>query len=262
MHKSESNGLALWQFDKLPSGQKHFVSGRQGGVSEEELSSLNLSFSAGDSPENVKENRTRLAHALGLKSDDLVFISQCHSADIIVLRSEEDCKEVYRADALVTNLTNKCICVMGADCVPVVVYDPVKKVVAAIHAGWRGTSASITAKTLLLMEQMYGCKPHQMYVGIGPSISQEHYEVGKEVYEEFKHLHPDDVDQIFYYDSQKNKYFPDLWLANQLQALRIGVPQENIEIAGICTYSHPKEFFSARYFKNKTGRFSAGICLM
>lgn len=111
------------------------------------------------------------------------------------------------------------------------------------------------------MHDLYKCEYSDIIVAIGPSISQEKYEVGGDVYEAFAKSQPENVSQIFKKDLGSGKYFPDLWLANRLQALKLGVREDNIEISGICTFSNPNEFFSARYFKNKTGRFAAGIAI-
>ena len=260
MKKVLLQNLPIWQFESFNT-IKHFVSGRDGGISPSPFDSLNLSFSAGDEKENVIENRLRIAKSLGVEQDHLLFVSQCHSSDVIVVRSKEDAGGQIHADALVTDIQGLCICVMGADCVPVLVYDSVNKVVAAVHAGWKGTVASILTKTLLKMQTEFGCKIENIQIGIGPSISQEKYEVGEEVYLHFKENFGVHTELIFTYDSKSNKYFPDLWLANKMQAMKMGVLESNIEIAGICTFSNPEEFFSARYFKNKTGRFAAGIVL-
>lgn len=260
MKKVLIHNLPLWQFESFNS-VKHFVSGRDGGVSPAPFDSLNLSFSAGDEKENVIENRNRIAKSLGIEQDCLLFVNQCHSSDVVIIRSKEDAGGQIHADALVTNVKGLCICVMGADCVPVLLYDSVNKVVAAVHAGWKGTVASILTKTLFKMQTEFGCKMENIQIGIGPSISQEKYEVGEEVYLQFKENSGNEADLIFKHDLKSNKYFPDLWLANRMQAMKMGVLEQNIEIAGICTFSNPEEFFSARYFKNKTGRFAAGIVL-
>ncbi len=260
MKKELFNGLPLWQFDILKN-QTHFVTSRHGGISPSPFDGLNLSKSAGDSLDNVFENRRLLAQSIGLEADDLVFVNQCHSAEIAIITEKSDPKQAIEADAMVTNLLGLCICVMGADCVPVLIYDPVRKVVAAVHAGWKGTVASILSKTLEKMHVIYGSQFADLIVAIGPSISQAKYEVGEEVYLKFKEAFGQEIEPIFKHDKTTNKYFPDLWLANKMQALKLGVLEKNIEIAEICTYSNPDEFFSARYFQNKTGRFAAGIVL-
>jgi polyphenol oxidase len=261
VYKKEVEGLALWQFENMPHGQVHFVSGKQGGFSKEYLAWLNLSFSAGDEPETVLRNRELLAKSLQVPFEKLVFISQCHSSDIFTVNSKSDIQEGQTGDALITNVPGLYVCVMGADCVPVLIFDPVQKVVAAIHAGWRGTAAQIVEKTIRKMSYDFGCKSQDFFVSIGPSISQANYEVGEEVYAQFKRANEADADLIFRHDVVTNKYFPDLWLANRLQAVRLGVPESQIEVSGICTFDQHDKFYSARYFKNKTGRFAAGICL-
>ena len=258
MKKIVSNGVSIWKF-KVLEDQVHFVSGRSGGVSPAPFDSLNLSFSAGDAAENVIENRRRLAFSIGISPENLVFVSQCHSNEIILVNNKADA-EGKKADALLTNVPGICLCVMGADCVPVLAYDPQKKVAAAIHAGWKGTVASITSKTLEAMQLHFGCRMQDVKIGIGPSISQDKYEVGKEVYNLFK-SNFGAADLIFKYNAETAKYFPDLWLANKMQAMQLGVKESNIEIAEICTFSNPNEFFSARFFKNQTGRFAAGILI-
>jgi polyphenol oxidase len=260
LEKYSVNGLSLWQFTKFKDC-KHFVTGRSGGVSKEPFSSLNMSLSAGDSVKNVLDNRKRLAEAIEILPESLVFVSQHHSCDVAIIRGKSDAKEGIEADAMVTNVPDVCICVMGADCVPVLAYDPKMKVVGAIHAGWKGTVASITTKTLQIMEGIFGCNMSDVILGIGPSISQEKYEVGEEVYLKFKENFGNEAETIFKQNSETGKYFPDLWLANQMQALKMGVSEANIEISRICTFTNHEEFFSARYFKNKTGRLAAGIMI-
>ncbi len=259
--KGQEKGLPLWQFDNFPKGQRHFVSGRGGGVSEEPFASLNLSFSAGDKSENVLENRKRIAMAMEIELDKLLFVSQCHSDRFVCIEKGSAFVPGQEADALITNVPGLCICVMGADCVPLLAFDPKKNVVAAIHAGWRGTASGISLKVLEAMRERFGCRPGDMWIGIGPSISQEKYEVGEEVYASFFEQRPEEAKRVFRYDAERNKYYPNLWEANKWQALSLGIPEQQIEIGGICTYSHPEEFFSARYFQNKTGRFAAGIRL-
>lgn len=254
-----TNGISLWKF-KVLEDQVHFVTGRLGGVSPAPYDSLNLSFTTGDDNENVIENRRLLALSIGIMPENLLFVSQCHSNEIVLVNSNADVVG-KNADALLTNVPGLCLCVMGADCVPVLVYDPNKRVAAAIHAGWKGTVASITSKTLETMQLYFGCRMQDVKIGIGPSISQDKYEVGVEVYEQFKTNFGTDVERIFKHHVDSGKYFPDLWMANKMQAMKMGVREKNIEISEICTFSNPNDFFSARFFKNQTGRFAAGIMI-
>ena len=262
MFPTNSKGLSLWKFENLSNQDniQHFISGKEGGFSVDELAGLNLSFSVRDTEQNVLDNRSLLASSLEIQSDQLFFISQFHSDQVLIVKEKYD-GNPSKADALVTNTKGICICVMGADCVPLLVYDPVMKVIAAVHAGWRGTASSITYKTLQIMRDKYGSKPEDIILSIGPSISQEKYEVGEDVYHSFLKSQGDVTKKYFKHDNISAKYFPDLWEANKDQGLMFGLKEQNIELAGICTYSNPDKFYSARHSKNKTGRFAAGIML-
>lgn len=262
MNVTVTKGVSLWKFKNLDSqnGIKHFVSGREGGVSAGDQESLNLSFSVGESEENVVKNRSNLAAAMDIKPEQLFFVSQYHSDQVLIVIAPYDGNPT-KADAIVTNVKGICICAMGADCVPILAYDPVMQAVAAIHAGWKGTAASITFKTLKILSDAYGSKPEDIILAIGPSISQEKYEVGEDVYNSFVEQQGEKSKRLFQHNAVTDKYFPDLWEANKAQAIDFGLKEENIEVAGICTFSNPDKFYSARYFKNKTGRFAAGIML-
>ncbi|MBC7388208.1 MAG: peptidoglycan editing factor PgeF [Opitutaceae bacterium] len=262
MFLTNSKGISLWKFQNFSTQDKiqHFVSGKDGGISLAELAGLNLGFSVGDIDQHVKENRSLLAGSLDIKPDQLFFVSQYHSDKVLIVSEKYD-GNPSKADALVTNVKGICICVMGADCVPLLAYDAKKQVVAAIHAGWRGTASSITLKTLQTMADNFGSQPEDIILSVGPSISQEKYEVGEDVYQSFLELQGDGSKKYFKHNKITDKYFPDLWEANKDQGLNFGLKENNIEVAGICTFSNPDKFYSARYFKNKTGRFAAGIML-
>jgi hypothetical protein len=167
-----------------------------------------------------------------------------------------DTPQDLRADALITKRNDIALAILLADCVPVLLYDPKKKVVAAIHAGWRGTVANITQATIIKMKEQFNCNPQDIIAGIGPSISVENYEVGPEVKEAA------DLAMGEYHNTVINKngklYF-DLWKANKLQLLKSGLEDSNIEVSGICTYRNNETFFSARANKPITGRFAAVI---
>jgi YfiH family protein len=165
--------------------------------------------------------------------------------------------ELQDVDAVVTDLKGYCLCVSTADCVPVLLYDKEKKVIAAVHAGWRGTVGRIVEKTLELMKAEYGTKGEDIVACIGPSISLEAFEVGDEVYAAFVEA-GFDMSRIA---RRYEKWHLDLWEANRLQLLSQDVKEENIEVAGICTYNHCDDFFSARRLGIKSGRILSGIIL-
>jgi polyphenol oxidase len=261
MNQIHLNNLPLWQFNNLAEqkGINHFVSGRQGGESIGELGGLNLSYKVGDDPVKVMQNRNALANAFSIAPYRLVFPVQTHSNNIKVITSDAYQQVLEDTDALVTKEKDILISVMSADCVPVLLYDPVKKAVAAIHAGWRGTMGEIVKRTIVKMNSEFGSKAENLIAAIGPSICKEVYEVGEEVINAVVKVYGTKEGII---SNEKNgKGYCNLWEANRIQLLKAGVFAKNIEVAEICTYQNADLFFSARKSGNKAGRFAAGIML-
>jgi len=257
--------LFVLQFAGLSDfpGLIHFSTTRMGGCSTDNYATLNLGFNSGDLPERVTDNRLKLCDVLGINPAWLVFPKQTHSATarIITARYFASGKEerkhfLNETDAVITNMKGVCLAIKTADCVPVLVYDLKQKVVAAIHAGWRGTVQGIVLKTINLMTEEFGSKPSDLFAGIGPSISPEVYEVGEEVWRLFapEFYHAADP-------SETDKRLLDIWSANFKQLILAGVPPDQIEVAKICTFSDPDRFFSARRDGQQTGRMATGIML-
>jgi hypothetical protein len=260
MIQQTTDALKLWQFNNLSryTQIKHFVSGRSGGVSEGEIGSLNLSFRAGDTSQNVQENRRRLAYSLGISPDQLFFPAQTHSIHVKKVEPSTLSDSLTDTDALITNSPGICICVMSADCVPILLYDPEKEAVGAVHAGWRGTVGKIVTATVQAMQQAFGTNPADLIAGIGPSICPEVYQVGEEVIEAVLQTFGNTANLITNQNGEGKGYF-NLWEANRIQLLSLGVRPTSIEVAGICTYQQSDQFFSARKSGNRAGRFAAGI---
>ena len=189
----------------------------------------------------------------------LLFPGQTHTANVRIIRSYEELKErIKETDAVVTGLPEICVSVLTADCVPILLYDPQNKVVAAAHAGWRGTAESVTLNTVEIMKDHLGCNPRNMLAGIGPSIGPANYEVGENVIrsvEDNPHMAADSV----LTKRPHGKALFNLWEANRQQLLIGGLNKLNIEIAGICTFENHQTFFSARKLGNPCGRFASGI---
>jgi polyphenol oxidase len=257
MNRNLIGHLHLWQFDNLSneSSIKHFVTDRTSYQNEKEFT---LSYSSSPNREEIKNNRDQLATALGIPADRLYFPHQVHTTKIVNVTSKTSREELMDTDALITNQKGVGIAVMSADCVPILLYDKKNKAIAAVHSGWRGTVAHILEKTLHEMQTVFGTKGEDLIAGIGPSVSQDSYEVGEEVVNE--------VQKAFGNDSQlmipqpQNKAKLDLWQANKLQLLNFGVPSLQIEISNLCTVKNNNNFFSAR--KGDSGRFAAGIVLV
>ncbi|MDA3867542.1 MAG: peptidoglycan editing factor PgeF [Salinivirgaceae bacterium] len=201
------------------------------------------------------ENRKILAKAMQARDNQIVFPKQTHGAAVGVVRSTNE--SFPETDALITKEPGIAIAVETADCVPILLFDPVKRVAAAIHAGWRSTSKQIVVKTIQQMEEVFGVVPSDIRAGIGPSVSQKVYEVGRDVYDKFTNVDKKYAD--FFKPKPHGKYMLDLWQCNAFQMKECGVPNKQIEISELCTVSSPELFYSARREGINTGRLAAVI---
>jgi polyphenol oxidase len=248
-------------FDGL--GVEAVVTSRAGGVSSGPYESLNLGLHVGDDPTRVLENRRRAASAIGLRLDDMVFCRQVHGREVAVVgdgdrgrgvRSADDAPD---ADAVVTATTGLGIGVMVADCVPLVLYDPVAHVVAAVHAGWRGTVARVADAALEAMAAL-GADPGDVRAGIGPAITADRYQVGPDVVDAARDGFTGDLDGIVRPDGTGRWTF-DLWAANRRILVEAGVPAAHIEITSVGT-GPGTPYFSDRAVR-PCGRFAALVRL-
>ncbi len=259
------NKLPILQFNNLNKFPElnHFSTSRVGGSSTGIYHALNLGFNSGDLAGNVIANRNTLCAALEINPERLIFPKQTHTATVKTIASsffdmdkEEKKRFLNEIDAVITNLKGVCVAIKTADCVPVLLYDPKRKVVAAVHAGWRGTVQDIVIKTIQKMIKEFGTDTSDLIAGIGPSICPEVYEVGEEVWKQFG---PE-----FYlptYTAKPDKRLLNLWQANYHQLIVAGIPANQIEVARTCTFSDPDRFFSARRDGIKTGRMATGIMI-
>lgn len=256
MKKVTINGLDLWQFDMLgqEAGINHFVTDRNSARAEKEFT---LSFSSSPDRTEILENRSLVATAMGVSDVNLFMPSQVHKTNIVCVTKDTPREALLETDALITHQPGVCIAVMSADCVPIILYDRKNRVVAAVHSGWRGTVAKILDKTLKEMHARFGTSGRDLISGIGPSVSQDSYEVGEEVVREVTDAFG--THAMLMIPQQEGKAKLDLWKANRLQLLEFGVSPANIEISDLCTVKNNSSFFSAR--KGDTGRFAAGIVL-
>ncbi len=207
---------------------------------------------------NVPENKVKLAEILGLKPEQIVFPNQTHT-NCVVQISELPEEAINETDALVSNKTGICLCVQTADCVPILLFDPVEKVVSAIHAGWRGTVGKIVANAVNRMVLDYGSLPENIRAAIGPSISPEIYEVGDEVVEAAKKSIPNVAQTLR--KNASDKFHFNLWEANRQLLLSCGLATENIEILGECSFMEEEKYYSARRDGVETGRMVSGMIL-
>lgn len=258
-HPRYNNILQFESFLKFDS-LFQFSTAIQGGVSKENYESFNLSMYSGDDIDNVAENRKRLVQILNIDEDDLIIPYQTHEDKILIIDNQflgkpdlEQAHLLHGIDSLITDVKGICIAVTTADCVPIIIFDTVLKVLAVVHAGWRGTVAKLPEKTIFEMQKRYGSKPENLIAGIGPYISQEHFEVGHEVIELFDSA-GFDLKNIKYINNNSGKSHLDLGLANKYSLVEAGIPGENIEISNCCTYKEEDLFFSARRQSIHSGR--------
>ena len=247
-------------------GISHFFTTRQGGVSRGmAYGSMNPGLYTEDDPEAVRRNLAILSERIGLPVARIVMPHQTHEDCLLTIdaaflaKPEAERRQLLEGvDGLVTAEPRLCVAVSTADCVPLLLYAPDQGVVAAVHAGWRGTVKGIAQKAVRYLQTQYGCDPAQLRAGIGPSISQAAFEVGEEVVEAFASAGMP-LYRLMRRDPGNGKAHIDLWGANRWQLMEAGVEAGHIEIADICTYSNWERFFSARRLGVQSGRIVSGI---
>ena len=237
-----------------------FSTTRHGGVSQGNYGSLNINSYCGDDMEAVAENRRLLSLELPIpNASRIIAPHQVHDSVVQVIDEDTLGQQelIEGVDALITRLPGVCIGVSTADCIPIIIYDPVHHCAAAVHAGWRGTVKRIAESVARQMYAFYRSDYGEMQVMIGPGISLKNFEVGQEVYDEFLQAgFP--MERIV---AKHAKWHIDLPLCNRLQLEQLGVRPENIRETGICTYDHADDFFSARRLGINSGRIFTGVIL-
>jgi len=237
----------------------HFSTTREKGFSQTPYKGLNMGPTTDDNPIHLAKNHQAAARSIDVASEALFFTHQTHGANVVHVDSRE--QATPKADALITQQPGICICVQTADCIPILLYDPKHKAVAAVHSGWRGTMKHIVSRTLEVMQKAYGSSPSDVVAGIGPGISPEVYEVGPEVVKAVQRAFPYTWQQLINPGISTDKAMLDLWKANHQLLTASGVKNNRIAMANLCTYSNPAQFFSARRDGEKTGRMASGIML-
>ena len=221
---------------------------RHGGVSTEKRASLNLGLKWGDTPENVTKNLARVAARVGYDAARLRVTRHVHGTDIWAVEGPEPASGSY--DGLATARVGDVLAAFAADCIPLLFADPVRRVVAAAHAGWRGTVANMAAKMVRTLTDAYGADPATVRVALGPSIGPCCFEVGPEVARAFEDALPG-VPGIVVDGARKQHV--DLRTATREFLFRAGVAPEHIDASPPCTCCHPERFFSYRRDGTDTG---------
>jgi len=244
--------LLTWP-DLDSSGIDAAVTARSGGVSSGPYQSLNLSLSMGDDPGCVLENRRRLATAFGAAPGDFVFARQVHGAGVRVVTESDRGSGAFslddaidNTDVLVTTSPGVVLAILAADCVPVVLHDPVAGVLACVHAGWHGTAAGVTAAAVAALQGL-GTDPSDVIAGIGPAIGADRYQVGPEVHEAVSRSFGPAAPGFIRPDpSVPGRWLLDLPSANRHALREAGVPGPQIHSTDLVTGSASGHFFSDR----------------
>jgi len=241
---------------------------RLGGVSKYPFDSLNLSYNVNDKENFVIENRKIILDVLGINYQKVVSAQQIHKDKIAIVKKEDKGKGAFKysngiaeSDALITNIPGIPLLMFYADCVPIIILDPIKKVIGLIHSGRRGTELEITLKTLIKMKKTFGTKPSCCLAAIFPSIGPCCYNFRNKDKINDYWLNKDKFSEELIYKQNKDEWSLDLKKANYLQLIKAGLQEENIFINKLCTSDNPEYFFSYRRDKGNTGRMAAIIML-
>ncbi|MHC1784821.1 MAG: peptidoglycan editing factor PgeF [Anaerolineaceae bacterium] len=255
----ELNGLRNFSFESFPSTDiTQGIFCRKGGVSPDHWSSLNLGGTNGDSRANIIENRKRIFDAMQRNVESIFDVWQVHGVETICTDQPRPLDAAHQqADIILTDKPEITLFMRFADCVPIFLYDPQRRVIGIVHAGWQGTVKKAASVAVLKMVSIYGCKAENILAGIGPSIGPHHYQIGEDVEHRVRSAFKSDADLLL---TQKNgSWYFDLWQANRLNLEKAGI--NSIEIAGICTACNTMDWYSHRAENGKTGRFGALLAM-
>ena len=250
-----------------------FSSTRHGGYSKGTYGEFNINHYCGDKEDAIARNREALCHLLGIDNNRLLMPHQVHRAEVacidapfLELTPAERKEKLESIDAVMTNVPGVCIGVSTADCIPILLYDQQKRVVAAVHAGWRGTVQRIAKKAVEVMKATYGSSPSDLLAQIGPGISLKSFEVGQEVYDAFaaEGFSMEPISCLMPSSQgvgNGEKWHIDLPACNCQQLLEAGLRSEQIHTLHVCTYEQHADYFSARRLGIHSGRIFTGIML-
>ncbi len=267
---NEAENVTYITFPKLSKygdDMLHGFSTRFGGVSKGYFGAMNLSFTRGDDNEAVLENHRRFAKALGYDETKLVFSNQVHLTNFRRV-TKEDCgkgitreSDILEIDGLATNEPGVPLITFYADCVPLFFYDPVRKVIAMAHSGWKGTVGRIGAKMLSFLGKEYGSEAKDIVCAIAPSICQSCYEVSEDVALSFREVFWDGYGDSLLYEKKDGKYQLNLHKACEITLLDAGILPEHIDITNLCTCCNPEFLFSHRASNGRRGNL-AGVMML
>ena len=221
--------------------------------------SFSLALHTKEDPISIVKNRNYLKNLF--PNSQFIVANQTHSANIHIVKDAKELgwnnldSAIEDCDALISNQKNIMLTILTADCVPILLFDPTENVVAAVHAGWKGTEQEILFKTVKKMQELFSCNPQNILTGIAPSIGRCCYEVDWNVAQHFKPINNA-------YTKNEDKYMLDLPYINKEQLLKAGLTSQNIEMSNVCTACEVEHYFSYRKEAGCSGRFMSMIGLI
>lgn len=238
VRRQSAAGLVWYEFPLLTAFPRlqHRIWTRHGGVSTGPYATLNLSFSVGDDPERVRQNRRLIREAMGL--EELLSVGQIHGPNCLILTGRRQLpqgQELPGIDILITDLPGIGLLIKQADCQAVILYDPVRQVVANVHCGWRGNVQNVLGQAVQQLKQTFGCRPEDLIAAISPSLGP--------CCAEFVNYRQEWPAAFWSY---RQGFFFDLWRLSVDQLQAAGIPAEQILVAGICSRCAAADFFSYR----------------
>jgi YfiH family protein len=256
---TENKGIKYYYFENFGSNVVNAFFTRRGGFSHEPWKSLNMGSTVGDDIELVTQNKHLALLALGIDPLSVFDVWQSHGKEVAIAESPRSPGSPHmHADIIITNKPGVTLMMRFADCVPIMLYDPIRKVVGIAHAGWMGTILKVVMVAVRSMEQVYSSKPTDILAAIGPSIGPDHYEIGPDVSKRVKEAFGTESEGLIILKGGVERL--NLWQANRKVLNSAGV--SNIAESGICTACNLVDWFSHRAEKGKTGRFGAVITLV
>ncbi len=257
---NQPDRVKYFTFDSLTGeGVVHAVFTRHGGESTGPWSSLNVGKTVGDDPKTVARNREHSFNAVGREIATLSDSWLVHGNDVLVYDRPRPAEQKIppQADIILTDNPAVSLFMRYADCVPVLLVDPMRRALGLAHAGWKGTVLRVAQKAVEAMQARYGSRPEDLLAAIGPSIGPERYEVGPEVVAQVEVAFGPEAAELLPRVGQSVHF--DLWQANALTLEEAGV--RHIELSGLCTAEHVEDWYSHRAENGKTGRFGVLLAL-
>lgn len=261
-------GIPLFSFECFQECQDWMgmaFSTRLGGYSQDYLSEMNLGWNRGDSVKTVRKNYRKICQGLQVDATKLVFSDQVHET-VVEYATEKHCagaeleKKFSGVDGLYTDIPGLVLATSYADCVPLFFADPIHRIIASSHSGWKGTVGQIGKCTVEAMVRRFNTNPEDIIALIGPSICQDCYEVSEDVVKQFQDIYTEaELMEIAEAGKGQGKYQLDLQAACYFTLKKAGVRKEHIQVSRICTCCHSDLLFSHRATQGKRGNLNGFI---